>query len=82
MGVEIFEDAENHIIASGLKDQNIFNETTWIMKLDINGNLISQKEFNFAPYQCTEGRFSVWRKRPLVPAISKRPLTKYNNPTK
>lgn len=58
LGVEIFEDANKNIIASGIKNLTISNETTWILKLDSNGNLITQKEFNFAPYKCTDGRFT------------------------
>ena len=58
LGVEIFEDANKNIIASGIKNLTISNETTWILKLDSDGNLIDQKEFDFDPYRCTEGRFT------------------------
>jgi hypothetical protein len=57
-GENIFELPDKSLIASGIKNLTVNNETTWILKLDSAGNILKQKEFNMAPYKCTDGRFT------------------------
>ncbi|HRI35368.1 MAG TPA: hypothetical protein PLD02_16585, partial [Saprospiraceae bacterium] len=58
IALKVFESENNSYIVSGIKNLTSQSETTWIIKLDTSGNIIAQKEFNFEPYKCTDGRFT------------------------
>lgn len=58
IALNVFQQNGNSIIISGIKNLTPIHETTWILKLDSTGTILNQKEFNYQPYLCKEGRFT------------------------